>query len=312
VNSAAGSEVDPSVCYRHPDRTSWTLCERCGRTICPECQILTPQGVRCPDCVRETGGSVQWAPAGGSRVTAAQAKRRRATRARVVADRPVWQQALVDVLRPGDTTPIISWSIAAAFVLVWIAGIFTPVLFSSLAMLPGTTWQLWRFVTYAVTSSPGLSALGVLNVLLSVVFLLLSTPAAEREFGRRRFLIVAVASTIAGGAIGGLVFGVAVGLSGLIFGIFGAYLILAWPSPPVRVRLLISIAAYALITLLFAPIFIGQVIGGLVGGAGSYYLLHRNEDSSQGTRRSRIIIVAVLAALVVLVVVKNVITLLAS
>ena len=308
--SSAGAELDPSVCYRHPDRTSWTLCERCGRTICPECQILTPQGVRCPDCVRETGGSVQWTPAGGSRVSAGQARRRRAARARVVSDRPAWRQSVVDVLRPGDATPIVSWSIAAVFVVVWIVGLFSPVLFSNLAMLPGTTWQLWRFVTYLVTSFPGVSAQGFLS-LISVVFLLITAPAAEREFGRRRFLVVAAASTIAGGAVGGLIFGIAVGLSGLLFGIFGAYLILAWPSPPVRVRLLISIAAYALITLVFAPIFIGQVIGGLVGGTGSYYLLHRSEDSTQGGRRSAIIIAAVLAALVVLVVIKNLVTLLA-
>ena len=52
---ATQAETDPSVCYRHPDRTSWTLCARCGRTICPECQILTPEGVRCPECVREAG-----------------------------------------------------------------------------------------------------------------------------------------------------------------------------------------------------------------------------------------------------------------
>jgi len=217
---------------------------------------------------------------------------------------------VVDVLRPGDATPIVSWSIAAVFVVVWIVGLFSPVLFSNLAMLPGTTWQLWRFVTYLVTSFPGVSAQGFLS-LISVVFLLITAPAAEREFGRRRFLVVAAASTIAGGAVGGLIFGIAVGLSGLLFGIFGAYLILAWPSPPVRVRLLISIAAYALITLVFAPIFIGQVIGGLVGGTGSYYLLHRSEDSTQGGRRSAIIIAAVLAALVVLVVIKNLVTLLA-
>ena len=48
---------DAGVCYRHPDRHSWVLCERCGRTICPECQIPTPNGVYCPDCVRETSGS---------------------------------------------------------------------------------------------------------------------------------------------------------------------------------------------------------------------------------------------------------------
>ncbi|HEU0206024.1 MAG TPA: hypothetical protein VFQ74_04945, partial [Pseudolysinimonas sp.] len=105
MSSAAGAEVDPSVCYRHPDRSSWTLCERCGRTICPECQILTPQGVRCPDCVREMGGSVQWKPAGASRSAAAKRSTRRArTATRAVEDRPRWQQVLSSILRPGDAS----------------------------------------------------------------------------------------------------------------------------------------------------------------------------------------------------------------
>ena len=58
------ASTSADVCYRHPNRESWTLCTRCGRTICPECQILTPAGVQCPDCVQETGGSVTWRSAG--------------------------------------------------------------------------------------------------------------------------------------------------------------------------------------------------------------------------------------------------------
>jgi membrane associated rhomboid family serine protease len=305
VNSAAGAEVDPSVCYRHPDRTSWTLCERCGRTICPECQILTPQGVRCPDCVRETGGSVQWKPAGGSaKAAAAKAKTRRA-RVTASSDRPAWQRAVAQMLRPEDTSPVVTWTVVGLAVAVWIAGIFTPVLFTILSEFPGTGWQVWRYLTYPVASVPIYGAIYVLSFLLSVVFLLITAPQAEREFGRRRFLVVILASAVTGGALGGIVFGVAFGLSGVLFGIFGSFLILAWPSPAARTRILISIAAYALLTLIFSPAFIGQVIGGVIGGAGAYYLLHRFEDTARGTRRAELIITLVLLGLVAIAVTKS-------
>ena len=304
MSSAAGAEVDPSVCYRHPTRSSWTLCERCGRTICPECQILTPQGVRCPDCVRETGGSVQWKPAGPSRTVAAKRGTRRA-RASASADRPSWQRAVGEVLRPADSTPLVTWTVVGLTLAIWIAGIFAPVLFATLSVLPGTGWQLWRFMTHPLVSTPNYSALYVLSFLLSTVFLLITAPQAEREFGRRRFLIVLVASAICGGAIGSLVFGVAFGLSGVLFGIFGSFLILAWPSPQARTRILIAIVAYALLTLIFSPVFIGQVIGGVVGGAGSYYLLHRFEDSARGKRRATVIIALVLLGLVAVAAVKS-------
>ena len=44
-------------CYRHPDRQSYILCQRCGRTICPECQTQAPVGVICPECMREQRAS---------------------------------------------------------------------------------------------------------------------------------------------------------------------------------------------------------------------------------------------------------------
>ena len=45
-----------NVCYRHPDRQSYILCQRCGRTICSQCQTQAPVGVHCPECVREAQG----------------------------------------------------------------------------------------------------------------------------------------------------------------------------------------------------------------------------------------------------------------
>ena len=47
-----------NYCYRHPDRQSFVLCQRCGRTICPECQTQAAVGVHCPECVRESRASV--------------------------------------------------------------------------------------------------------------------------------------------------------------------------------------------------------------------------------------------------------------
>ena len=42
-----------NFCYRHPDRQSFVLCQRCLRTICPECQTQAPVGVICPECMAE-------------------------------------------------------------------------------------------------------------------------------------------------------------------------------------------------------------------------------------------------------------------
>lgn len=36
-------------CYRHPDRETGVSCQRCGRNICPECQLPNAVGVLCPE-----------------------------------------------------------------------------------------------------------------------------------------------------------------------------------------------------------------------------------------------------------------------
>src|SRR3978361_2380882 len=64
-----------NYCYRHPDRQSFVLCQRCGRTICPECQTQAAVGVHCPECVREARQSMPRA-APGARPAAVTAIRR--------------------------------------------------------------------------------------------------------------------------------------------------------------------------------------------------------------------------------------------
>lgn len=57
------------VCYRHPRVHSFTLCQRCGRTICPDCQQVSAVGVLCPDCVKQTQPGTASRAARTARVT---------------------------------------------------------------------------------------------------------------------------------------------------------------------------------------------------------------------------------------------------
>ena len=41
------------TCYRHPGRESYIRCQRCERTICPDCMRDAAVGFHCPACVAE-------------------------------------------------------------------------------------------------------------------------------------------------------------------------------------------------------------------------------------------------------------------
>ena len=39
-------------CTRHPETETNIRCGRCEETICPQCLVHSPVGMRCPDCAR--------------------------------------------------------------------------------------------------------------------------------------------------------------------------------------------------------------------------------------------------------------------
>ena len=43
------------VCPRHPDRVAYVRCQRCGRSVCPACQVPSAVGVHCVDCTARAG-----------------------------------------------------------------------------------------------------------------------------------------------------------------------------------------------------------------------------------------------------------------
>lgn len=294
------AEPSADVCYRHPQRESWTLCTRCGRTICPECQILTPAGVRCPDCVRETGGSVTWRSAGGESPRPA-AKPRRARPARASSGAG-FGATLAQLLRPGSEAPALTWGIAAIAVLLWVVGLFTPLPFLALAAIPGSEIQVWRFVTSAFVYAPGF--LSIIGVVLHSFFIALTAPSLERNLGRARFAALVGTAAIISSA-GMLLSGsVGAGLVGVLFAVFGAYLITVWSYPPARTQALVIIGINLLFTLALNPGGLPALIGGLLAGAGVLYLFQRYANQPR-SRTPRLIIGAVAGGFIVLAILRG-------
>jgi membrane associated rhomboid family serine protease len=289
--SSPHAAVDDSVCYRHPDRTSWTLCQRCGRTICPECQILTPGGVRCPDCVREAGGSVRWEPAAPRPASKA---KKAGMRRQSVAKR-------VD----SATRPVITIGVAATALVLWIAGYFAAAsavpggaIFDTLNARPQDALQIWRYATTSL-SYPSIGSTYILSVLLGIAIFVWIGWGAERLLGWRRFAIVILVAGIAAAALCGIALGSSVGLIGPVWGLFGAYLIVVWDQPPVRNRLLIIMVFWFLFSLFFGNIV--AVIGGAAGGIGTVLLLRRFDDRpSVRPSTPYLLLAAGLAALIAL------------
>jgi membrane associated rhomboid family serine protease len=187
---------------------------------------------------------------------------------------------------------------------VWLVGLFTPVLGQWLVALPGLGWQVWRFVTASIASAPGASLGGVLSFVLSVLVFLLTAPLAERQLGRRRYVVVLLAAGIAGSAAAVIVGYPGYGLYAIIYGLFGATLIQIWSSPGLRTQLLVMIGVYVLITLILSPALLPAIVGGILGGTGAAYIEHRFEDH-RSRRVPYGLIAGGLAALVVIAILRG-------
>ena len=285
-------ETDPSVCYRHPGRQSWVLCQRCGRTVCPECQILAPVGVHCPECVRETAGGVSWRPA-HTVTPIGKAKRRRS---------PGRMRTML-AGAAGSGSAVASQTILVVYAALFLVGLLTNNLPAQyLGGIPGFGWQVWRFVTAPLSYPAGLD-ISILFAALSAVFFWLTAPQLERMLGLRRFLaVVAVASII--GTSGMMLSGSSsFGLTAPLFGLFAALLIEVWGDPRMRTQILVITA----VNLLFALTGGGlpALVGGMVGGGGTLYLLQSGPSRGWKPRTPVLIIAAVCVVFVALTILQG-------
>lgn len=291
-DTPAGQEVPPT-CFRHPDRETWVSCVRCGRPACPDCLRQAAVGQQCVECVRGTSGGAGPRPR----------QPRTAFGGRIVANATV------------------TWTLIGLNVLLFLVELGYPNLatdwgllgyarFSPTGQLQGIAAGQWyRLVTSAfLPPATGLGGLGFLDILFNMWALFAVGPALEQLLGRSRFLAVYLLSALGGGVAFFLIGPsnvLALGASGAVFGLFGAWFVVAR-----KLRLSLGgIVAIIAINLVFSLVYrstiawqdhVGGLIVGVVTTAAFAYAPRRNRAVVQVAAA-----VAVLAIMVVLVIFRS-------
>jgi membrane associated rhomboid family serine protease len=246
------------VCYRHPDRQSFVLCQRCGRTICPECQTPAAVGVHCPECVREqrarfaANGRASGAP---GRMTVA---RRRFSM--------VEQKGTLVIVAVSVFLWIVD-ELSGRFVTNWLA-------FNSL-LLPS---QPWRMVTALFVHS------GILHIAFNMLALWIFGRMIENMLGTWRFLALYGISGVFGSAAVALIAPglTVVGASGAIFGLFAAFFVLQRSLGNNAVQLLVIIGLNLAIGFFPGSNVAWQAhLGGVVAGFVTGYLFTKTRNVRQ-------------------------------
>lgn len=284
MTSADFSRNRDNFCYRHPDRQSFVLCQRCLRTICPECQIQAPVGVICPECLRDQQKAASPAQRKAERRWGARPTAVAATR----SHRPLATYWIIGITVLTYLTQLIPDSPVQR----WLA-------LNSAFLIPQLgSFEPWRLVTVLLVHS------GTLHIGLNMLALWMIGRILEPLVGHVRFVVMYLISGIGGSvAVALLAPGTwVVGASGAIFGLFGALLIIGRHIG----ANVTSIAIIIAINFAFpfaAGLFSGSVniswqahLGGLIAGAAVGFIYAR----TRAERRRRLQIGLLIALTVVL------------
>lgn len=283
-----------NFCYRHRDRPSFSLCQRCGRTICSECQTISSVGVLCSDCVRAAIPS-----------TTERAGRRARVITRKLGDRD---------------RPIVTYSIMAICVVVFAAQMIgswfflepatgvDPVTaslwYAPLHSLP-QVFEPWRLITAMFTHSTSF----LLHILFNLYALWLFGPNLERLLGRLWFAVLYLLGGF-GGSLGVMAWvyfapdpmsalrTATVGASGAIFALLAATLV-TMKSQRVNVTSLAVLIGinFAIGFMPGASISWQAHLGGMLTGALTMWLLL----ATSGPRKTNVRVLALVGLTIVLV-----------
>jgi membrane associated rhomboid family serine protease len=258
-------------CYRHPNRESFVRCQRCGRTICAECQTQAAVGVHCPECVREARAS---APRGARPTT-------RAAR---------W-------LSPTGGRPVVTYSLIALCLVIYGIQYLSGQALTGAWQYAGayTSTQPWRMITSIFIHY------SIIHVLSNMFSLYLIGPALESVLGRARYVALFLIAGF-GGSVGVLLFSdplvASAGASGAILGMLGAILIfrrqLSFSLPLLIVVIVINLGSGAVVS----NISWQAHIGGFVVGAAVAFVFWVTRQRSR-----RVLRFALTAAIVLVLVI---------
>ena len=246
----AGSGQDRPTCYRHPERETYRSCTRCGKPACPDCLRDAPVGAHCVDCIKEGGRTVRQPTAvfGGRQVSGA----------------------------------LVTWILVGVNVAFYIAEWVYPKIVDYLEMVGSaydptlqqhvgvSAGEYYRLLTSAFLHEPGFSGFGPAHIIFNMWALIIVGPPLERLLGRARYLAVYLLS-----ALGGSVFFYftapvnepALGASGAIFGLFGAWFVVSR-----RLKVDVRAIVFLIVLNLALPFVVGGIawqahVGGLLTGA---------------------------------------------
>lgn len=256
-----GERNPDDYCYRHPERESYVLCQRCGRTICSECQTQAAVGVHCPECVREARGRA-----------------------------PKRKPAIVTAFRRGSSKPVVTFTIMAITFAVYVLQILAPdFMLQNFAYAPSYfPNEPWRMITAALLHTPFQGPISLTHIAFNMYALFVFGPMLEHILGRVRFLALYLIAAF-GGSVAVLLLApgsVVVGASGAIFGLLGAFFVIERGRGGNVTQLVILIALNFGIAFFLPNISWQGHLGGLIAGAavGLVYLQTRRPNQVRWQR----------------------------
>jgi membrane associated rhomboid family serine protease len=250
-------------CYRHPDRPSFVLCERCGRTICLECQHHQDGHVYCPDHATMNVTQISTA------------RRARTRRVRT-------QPAMLSRLPEGS--PLVTYGILAFLLVLFIVDTILRYALQPHLIVVGTSvlTQPWTLLTSMFY--PG----SILTLLFSGVNLFFLGRILEPHYGRAKFFLLYVVSGFSAGVFAFLLDGTSASAYGAIVGLIGALVIVARRMGANPLYLYITCAISAVLAIVFGGW--QAFLGGFLAGAAVAAIYHI-EDDARRVARARLLLI---------------------
>jgi membrane associated rhomboid family serine protease len=261
-----------NFCYRHPNRQSFVLCQRCGRTICPECQTQAPVGVICPECLAEQQGRVR-------------EQQRMHSKQRVRAAGGRFGQLRSRLIGSGSpVTYTLMGLIVVVGVLQWLTrqlgtdlidtyGSYSPQFTDARHYYPNgqLAFEPWRMLTSAFLHG------SFLHLAMNTLTLWIFGRALEPLIGSLRFATLYVVSALGGSLAVALLAPSSwvIGASGAVFGLFAAWFLVLRKTGQDVTSMLVLIGINVAISFINPGISWQAHVGGLVVGliCGSLTLL---------------------------------------
>ncbi|HOA86550.1 MAG TPA: rhomboid family intramembrane serine protease [Microbacteriaceae bacterium] len=214
MSAPGATRNSDNFCYRHPDRQSFVLCQRCLRTICAECQTPAAVGVICPECMRD--------------------QQRAQTPAQRTAQRRWGARGAGSLAAVRGGRPLVTYWLIGITVAVYVLQLIPALNLTSWLLFAGpyvdptslinAPFQPWRLLTAAFVHSIG----SFWHILLNMLALWMLGRTLEPLLGRVRFLALYLISALGGSVAVALIapYQPVVGASGAVFGLLGALLVI--------------------------------------------------------------------------------------